>query len=61
MSEAAPLAQYAFRRSVFEKTRSYWLYDDRLVIDGADIRPQTYALRDLRKVQLKYEHTKQRE
>lgn len=56
-----PLAVYSFRRSVLEQNRSYSLYPDRLVIEGADIAPQTYLLSDVQAVQLKYEHTKQRE
>lgn len=55
----APLAQYAFRRSVLEQARTYSLYPDRIEIEGG--MAQTHMLRDVRRVHLKYEHTKQRE
>jgi hypothetical protein len=55
------IAQYVFRRSTLENGRTYTLFDDRLVIEGFQSDPQTYLLADIRKVHLKYEHTKQRE
>jgi hypothetical protein len=55
------LAQYSFRRSVLEQERTYSLFPDRIVVEGAGLPPQTYLLRDVRRVHLKYEHTKQRE
>ena len=57
----APLALYAFRRSVIEEPRTYSLYDDRIVIEGTKVPPQTYWLADVHTIHLKYEHTKQRE
>lgn len=51
----APIAHYAFRRSVLEQDKSYSLYTDRLVVDGIP-----YPLSEIRKVHLKYEHSKQR-
>jgi hypothetical protein len=54
-------AHYSFRRSALEQTRTYTLHPDRLVVEGGDLAQQTYPLADVRKVHLKYEHTKQRE
>jgi hypothetical protein len=42
---------------VLEGDRSYALFRDRIVVDGT----LTYPMYDIRKVHLKYEHTKQRE
>lgn len=53
-------AQYSFRRSVLEQELTYTLHPDRLVVEGAGLPPQSYPLSDVRKVHLKYEHTKQR-
>jgi len=53
--------QYSFRRSVLEQQRTYTLYPDRITIEGGGIPEQNYALAEVRKVHLKYEHTKQRE
>lgn len=62
MSTDAPLAQYAFRRSVLESEATYTLYGDRLVIAGGSAHgPDVHLLSDVRKVHLRYEHTKQRE
>jgi len=57
----APLAQYTFRRSVLESARTYSVYADRIVVEGDGGVAQTYLLADVRRVHLKYEHTKQRE
>jgi hypothetical protein len=57
-----PLARYAFRRSVLESEVAYALYDDRVVIEGGSaLGPRFHLLSDVRKVHLRYEHTKQRE
>ena len=53
--------QYAFRRSVLEQQLTYTLHPDRITIEGGGMGEQSYALADVRKVHLKYEHTKQRE
>lgn len=53
--------QYAFRRSVLEQERTYSLQPDRIVIEGGGLPPQSYLFTEVRKVHLKYEHTKQRE
>jgi hypothetical protein len=55
------LARYSFRRSALEKERTYTLYPDRMVIEGADTPELTCLFSNVRKVHLKYEHTKQRE
>ncbi len=57
----APIAQYVFRRSVLESGRTYSLYADRIVVEGHGFGTLIYPLEDVRKVHLKYEHTKQRE
>ena len=54
-------ARFSFRRSVLEQERTYTLYPDGLVVEGGDAPPQTYLYDEIRKVHLKYEHTKQRE
>jgi hypothetical protein len=54
-------AQYTFRRSVLEQNRTYSLQPDRVVIEGDGLPPQSYLFTEVRKVHLKYEHTKQRE
>jgi hypothetical protein len=54
-------AHYSFCRSVLEQGRTYTLHPDRLTVEGYGLQPQTYLLTDVRKVHLKYEHTKQRE
>jgi hypothetical protein len=51
---------YSYCRSVLEPMRIYTLDGDRLVVEG-DGAPKTYLLSEVRKVHLKYEHTKQRE
>ena len=56
-----PLARYFFRRSVLESARTYSVYADRIEIEGGGGVPQIYLLCDVRRVHLKYEHTKQRE
>ena len=61
MSNPDPLlAQYAFRRSVFEQEITYTLYGDRLVLDEGPSK-HFHLLSDVRAVRLRYEHTKQRE
>lgn len=55
-----PIAQYTFRRSVLEKTRTYSVYVDRFSIAGPDLPPQIYYFGEVERVWLRYEHTKQR-
>jgi hypothetical protein len=52
---------YTFRRSVLEQDRTYSLQPDRIVSEGDGLPPQSYLFTEVRKVHLKYEHTKQRE
>ncbi len=52
---------YTFRRSVLEQDRTYSLYPDGIVVEGGDMTPRTYLWEEIRRVHLKYEHTKQRE
>jgi len=56
----APIAQYTFRRSVFESDQTYIVYPDRIDVEGAGVGPRRYLLNDVRTIHLKYEHTKQR-
>lgn len=56
-----PIARYWFRRSVLEQTRTYSLFPDGIVVEGGDVPPRTYLWSEIRRVHLKYEHTKQRE
>lgn len=60
---AAPstaLSQYAFRRSILEKERTYTLYPDRLEIVGEDAPLEAHPLAQVQTVHLKYERSKQR-
>jgi hypothetical protein len=52
---------YSFSRSVLEAMRTYSLHPDRIEVVGGGIPARVYLLTDVSKVQLKYEHTKQRE
>ena len=61
MRADAVIAQYAFRRSVLESSRSHSLHADRIVVEGGGYGTRVYPLDDVRKVHLKYEHTRQRE
>lgn len=54
-------AAYSFSRSVLEPTRTYSLESGRIVVEGGGLPARIYPLTDVRKVHLKYEHTKQRE
>lgn len=52
---------YSFCRSVLEQMRTYSLYPDGIVVEGGGMAPRTYLWEEIRRVHLKYEHTKQRE
>jgi hypothetical protein len=54
------IAQYAFRRSALEQERTYTLFPDRLVVTEGATTLLSTPLVAVRRVRLKYEHTKQR-
>jgi hypothetical protein len=53
--------RYSFRRSALEGDQSYSLQPGRIVVEGGGLQPRIYLFAEVRKVHLKYEHTKQRE
>ena len=60
---AAPstaLAQYAFRRSILEREKTYTLYPDRLEIQGEGAPHEVFPLTQVSEVHLKYDRSKQR-
>jgi hypothetical protein len=54
-------AHYSFRRSVLEQEQTYSLQPGRIVVEGGGMQPRIHLFSEVRKVHLKYEHTKQRE
>lgn len=52
--------RYSFRRSVLEQEQTCRLEPDRIVVEGG-ATTREYLLAEVRRVHLKYEHTKQRE